>query len=560
MNPLRIPFEEAISEARLLKPWWGELSAQQRVSLKTFYGLPFAEGEVIPGFSERDIWAAQQGFGEYDDLGYLKAVTPAFEYRPQEYREGWGILGVRAGKSAAWAATIVCYEAIGGGHEAYFRQGRQAICFQICQDLRMARYSLHGIRTVLESIPFMATPYRGGARIRNITADRIELWNGMTIATCPPTVRSVRGYDAPVAVMDEIGVWATEADAANQDVEVLRAVASRQAQFEDPKIVGITSPWVKSGVAFERWEAGTRGLRLHCAEHAGYHQGCEACDRLRHPHRATVVIYSPTAAYGNPTIKREFLELEHDRDPKAFDREYLAHFQDSVSGFLDSKRLEGLVDVGVVERAPDARWIYTATMDPGFKRDAFAFAIGHVEPKGCVVDVIRQFKRDPKGEPLNPQTILEQEIQPLLRLYRVGVVECDQYQFEALNQLALNLGFSLNATPFSATSKASIYGNLKALVNQGRIRLVDHPETIRELRQLEIQLSTQGGVSISAPRGQHDDLATVIALLAHHSVWLLPPVPAPVEVEGKAIPIESIHERCLKQAQARFAREDQEAW
>ena len=551
-NPLRIPFAEAIAEPRLLKAWWDrELSAPQRVALKTFYGLPLLATQVWEGWSEVDLWAAQQGYASYDELGMITAIHPHPAYVPHEFKEGWGIWGVRSGKSATLAATVVVYEACCGGHEAFFRPGRQAVCFQVCQDLRLARYSLHGIRSILEMMPFVMQPYKGKPRITNVTADRVELWNGMMVSTCPPTVKSVRGYDAPVAVMDEIGVWSQESDSANPDRAVYSQVSSRQAQFEHPKIIGISSPWNKGGLLYDRWLAGTNGCKLHCEAHPIPNPNCLACQKEQRPHSNRLILHGTTASLGNPLVKKAWLVEERQKDPKAFERECLAVFQDSISGFLDSDKVRAAVKTGTREFPPSPLNVYVAAMDPGFKRDAFAIALGHATPNGVQIDVLRQIRRDPSGPPLNPEYIFDTELVPLLKAYRVGSVECDQYHFESLLQLALQRNFSLNYTPFSATTKASLYGNLKSLINQGRLVLPDHPETIDELCRLEMVLGEAGSVRIAAPKGQHDDMATVVALVTHHCAWLLPTEGKPVEP-----PTPTLHEVCLQQVekshQARF--------
>jgi hypothetical protein len=561
MNPLRIPFAEAIREPRLLQSWWeNDLSAAQQVALATFYGLPLdGERAIVDTWTQLDLFAAQQGFGEYDDLGRLVKVTHRPAYVPTEYREGWGIWGIRSGKSDRFASTIVVYEAVCGGHEAFIRPGKQAVCFQICQDLRMARYSLHGIRATLETMPFLQSPYKGKPRVVNVTADRIELWNGLMIATTPPTVKAIRGYDAPVAVLDEVGVWYQDSDSANPDFEVYRNVSSRQAQFEDPKIVGISSPWNKGGILYERFEAGTEGRRLHCQLHPRGARECPACERLRRPHKGRVVLFAPTPAMGNPLVKEKWLREEQAKDPRAFEREVLAQFQDSISGFLDGKRLDEAVDVGITERPPRKENIYIAAMDPAFKQDAFAFAVGHVEKGGVQIDLVRQIVRGLGAPPLNPEAVFVSEIVPALQAYKVATVHSDQYHFESLAQLASQHGFAIDSTPFSATTKASIYGNLKQLVNQHRIRLLDHPATLKELRQLEVQLGEQGNVKIAAPRGQHDDLSTVIALIAHFCIWLLPQE-LDATMEGGPVKDPTIQERFEEQIRSRQIVDGGEAW
>ena len=517
----RIPFAVAIAEPRLLKEVFDSLSLPQQVALKAFYGLPLDNaGKDERGWTELDYYWGFQGFGTHDPLGFLTKVDHPEPYQPHEYREGWGVFGVRAGKTSSLAAPIVAYEALCGGHEDFVRKGRPAICFLIAQDLRMSKYALSSINDILNRVPFLEAD-TARSWIVNRTADRIELKNNVTIAVCPPTVKSVRGYDAPVAVMDEVGVWYTMTDSANPDSEIYRQVASRQAQFEFPKIVGISSPWAKHGLLYDRWRQGTDGKRLLCRQCRGTgEQWCQHPSPAKDAAKDILVLHAPTAMLHNPLVKREFLAQEQRRDPLAYDREYNAHFAASVSGFLNGPALEACVEVGTLERTPDPSNVYVAAIDPAFRRDRFACAIAHVEEKGVVVDAIRQFVPVP-GLPLNPEEVLDQ-LRPLLQSYAIHTVYTDQYHLESLGQLALQRGLSLEPTTFTASSKAAIFGSLQQLVGQKRLHLLDHGETLHELSMLERRLSANGLVQIRAPEGQHDDLATVVALVCYKSLWLMP--------------------------------------
>ena len=243
---LRIPFAEAVTERSLLGDHWETLSLAQQTALRALYGLEIPDSPVDRlGFSGRDYWHLLQDRGDFDDLGYpIRRSLVVPRYQPQEFREGWFIIGRRGGKTDRLASTIVAYEATMGGHEAFLRRGQRGVVFQIAQDMRMARYALHFIKATLESSPLLKK------EISQITADRIDLKNGLTIACVPPTLKSVRGYASPVAVLDEVGVWYQESDSANPDYEIYRAVKPTQLQFPNPKIVGISSPWNKAGLLF----------------------------------------------------------------------------------------------------------------------------------------------------------------------------------------------------------------------------------------------------------------------------------------------------------------------
>lgn len=539
MQDTRISFEEAINEPRLLGKRFAELSLPQAVALKSLYGVALSDAKGDGKWSELDWWSAQQGQGIYDSLGHLTRIKARIPYAPKEYREGWIIGGRRGGKTDAFASTIVAYEAVCGGHEYHIREGQRAICFQIAQDLSMARYSLHFIRATLEGMAFISKSW-----ITEITADRIDLKNGITIRTVAPTTKAVRGYANPVAVLDEVGVWATEEDSANRDTDVYDSTTPGQAQFPNAKIVGISSPWVKAGLLYDRYEAGTEGSHL------------PPRDKRAEKYASQLVIHFTSASSGNPKVTGPWLMSQLAKDPRAFERECLAIFQDSLSGFLPTSLLHEAVDRGVLARPPQPLNFYVAAIDPAFRNDAFGFSICHADTAAAgggqiVFDVIKRWKA-PHGESLDPVQVLR-EITPILKEYRIISVLSDQYQFESLSKLAIDEGWSIENFRFTGTSKQAIYGNLQQLLFQRRLRLLDNPEAIQELSRLEAKLTDQRQMRITAPEGEHDDLSTVIALAASRAVWMLPAIAPKVEPEYDHTKAEVAYEidiaaRCAAQA------------
>jgi len=535
---LRIPFSIAIKDRRLLRDRWDGTEAQnyldglslpQKVALKTLYGLPIESGE------ELSVWSAQQGNAQYDDLGYCTKVDMPRGYVPKKYNEAWMIVGRRGGKTDRFASTIVAYEACFGGHEQYITRGQKAYCFQIAQDLRNAAMSLHFIFATIEGSP-AGRELLDGPPIR----DEIRLKNNLIIKCIPCTLKASRGFANPVAVLDEVGVWYQESDSANPDYEIYRGVRPGQLQFPNRLIVGISSPYNKQGLLFTNYEAGTEGVN--------------APQYLKRQFRNMVIIHSPTASMQNPFVSRGSLEEERDRDPKAFERECLAIFQDSISGFLSSSLLREATMIGVFEREPQPQlFTYVAAIDPAFRHDAFAFSIFHLDEDGFVIqDVVRRYKADTRG-PLNPDAVLK-DIAPLLSAYQIVTIYSDQYHLESLQQLALRLGFIIEGVPFKASNKAMIYGSLQQLLNQRRIKLLDNSELLKELRQLEKKLTSGGVVQISAPNGQYDDLATVTALCANKCLWLTP------KPQDEPIREETVHQKILKQIEGKRIQNVYKDW
>jgi hypothetical protein len=489
VGTLRIPFIEAIGETKLLKRRFDSLSLPQQTLLKIVYGLPLAGREL-------DIWAATQEKAAVDYLGYITHVTP-LEYQPRTYRSVWAVMGRRSGKTDGLASTIVAYEAAMGGHEQYIRKGQRALCFQIAQDLRMARYSLHFIRATLESSPLL------NKMVTDVTADRIDLKNGLTIATVPPTVKSVRGYACPVFVNDEVGSWYQESDSANPDYEIYRATLPGQLQFPDALDVGISTPWNKAGLLYKMYSAGTLGWKVP--------------DPLpREEYRNLLVLHGTTAMMENPLVTRPFLEEEYRRDPEAFDRECLASFQDSISGFIPTAAVDRALTLGLLERPwiPDTQ--YVGAIDAGFRHDSFTFAVVHRDPRGHLLqDCIREWRPRP-GSPIDPEPVLR-EIKHILSNYGIKLVYGDQYQLEALQSLARHMNMAIIGIDLTGKSKAKILGSMQQLFMQARLHLLDHHEQAKQVKMLERKLSDRGTVLVAAPPGQRDDIAMVLALACHQA-------------------------------------------
>lgn len=502
MNDLRIPFEEAINEPRLFKARMDGLSLPQQVCLKAFYGAPLSRKvRDRDGYSELDYWTFFQGGGLLDELGYpIRKPEIPIPYNAREFREAWMVVGRRGSKTDKFGATIVAYEAALGGHEQWLSPAQPGLVFLISQDLRAARYALNFIRGALESSPLMAKA------IKQITADRIDLKNNITIASIPATTKSVRGYSSPISVLDEVGVWYQESESANPDFEIYRAVVPGQIQFPNRKIIGLSTPWNKSGLLYRFFEAGTGGSKLPPDANTA------EFDNI-------LVLQGSTAMMGNPFVTRDELAADRARDVKAFEREYLAQFQDSISGFLPAALVERARMQGIREIPPSSDVTYIGAIDPAFRRDAFAFTICHRGADGNLIqDVVRRYVAIP-GTPLRPSAIFE-AIAPICRQYNIKTLYSDQWSLEALAELARTYDLMIMGIPFTAKSKAQMFGNLQQLFMQGTIRILDDPETLKELKALE-RTMTADTIKIAAPNGMNDDMAAVLCIAMNQAQLFL---------------------------------------
>lgn len=516
----RIPFIECVSDDKLLGKHWKTLSMPQQVVLKAFYGLPLETDD------ELDTWAVFQDSAEFDRLGYPTKITRV-PYEPKEYDSLVAIIGRRGGKTDKISATALAYEAVCGGHKQYVSANQDYQIYFVGQDAGMAASHLKFVEGALNSSPMLAK------EIVKITEDGIFFKNKLTIVPQPPTIKSSRGMAIPVVVMDEVGFWYSDAKAANPDFEVEIAIEYAQNQFPFAKKIVTSTPWTKEGILWKAAQVGTEGQKIKCS-------ACLRAGQWRCPHRVEekseytgmLMVHAPTAAMQSPLTRKVRLERLA-RKPEVFKRESLAQFVDSISGFLPAALIGDAVPAKITQRPrlprrdhpEDPSPVYIAAIDPAFRHDAFAFAIMHHDPDvGIVLDRFVRWLPE-KGVPLNPSEVLDQ-INTTLKEFQITMVYSDQYQLESLQQLAQQRGFTIIGCDFTAQSKARIFGSFEMLVKQRRMQLLDIPELVTELTQLEKRRTPNGVIQISAPAGKYDDGACVVALCAYQAIWLITPANA----------------------------------
>lgn len=483
----RIPFAEAISEQLLFKDSWQELSLPQQVVLKAIYGLPLAGEEL-------DIWSALNGGGVFDAYGDLKAINFPVPYDAVERSDVTLIIGRRGGKSEKLSSLLCAYEALCGGHKEYVGKRQLPYIMQVSQDLATSKACLRQfILQHLESSPIGRKEL--GNLKDNVTAETIRLKTAM-IQVGPPTIK-LRGQGIAVAAFDEVGVWASATDSANPDVEVARAVRPAQNQFPFKKLITTSTPWTEEGLLWQA-ELARREGRLAAKQ---------------------LVLKAPTLLMRNPRVIVGEVKAEQAKDPESFKREYLAEFAKSVSGFLSPTLLRAATLIGTKILPPDPRFAghYTATIDPAFRRDAFAFSIG------CMVDGVYQLSyceqwQGTKEAPISPLVALG-AVARVCAAYGVRVVISDQYHLESLQEIAHSFGLTIEPCPLTNEIKGKMWGDFQGLLSLGKLKLLDNPILLDQLGKMDKILTPAGNIQFKGG-GNHDDLAMVVALNVHRAFQL----------------------------------------
>ena len=447
---------EAIRDPNILAD---TLSPAQEAGLRVLYGLP------IP-----------------DDMESLvRRCTGHPSRKPKEYREAAFICGRRSGKSDKIAANVAVYEAFFRKHQ--LSPGERGVVLLLAQNMRQAQV----VRGYIEG---KITRSRILSRhVISTRAQEIDLDNRITIAIYPASFRSIRGLSVVACICDEIGFWWNEEGYANPDVEVLRAIRPSMATFPNAKLVLASSPYAMNGVLWDMW-------------------------RNRKSDREVLVWHAPTTLM-NPTVGKRFLENEKKRDPDNYRREYEAEFAEAVSAFIPADAITSCVVAGRTSVPPTPkRHRYTAAIDAAFKGDQFTFAVVHRDRQAdrFVVDHLAGWEGS-RQDPVRLGQVIP-EIRSVLEKYRLRTVFGDQFGSEPLRQVFSTVGITFTESPFTVQTKGDMYATLRSLIMDGRIELLDHPTSLKELRSLEIHLLPGGHPRIGHPSrgGLHDDYADAIAL------------------------------------------------
>jgi len=400
------------------------------------------------------------------DAASFRAFTGRAEPRPGGYPEAVAIVGVQSGKSQI-AAAMAAFAAITG------QDGTHALL--IAQDQRSAlRTLLRLARQPFESQPMFT------AEVARDVADTLELRNGVSLSAYPCKPASIRGLRACIAVIDELAFFVAT-DGRPVDREMLRAARGRVATTGGRLII-LSSPYSQTGALYD----------LH-RKHYGRDD-------------SPVLVWQASAPAMNPTLPADYLARMQQDDPEAYRSEVLGEFRQGVSTFLDPEAIAASVETGVRERPPMPGVSYVSFDDPasGSGADAWSKGISHREGDRVVLDVLRAWL-----PPFNPSGVIA-ESAALSKAYGLHATTGDRYAPGFVLE-----GFRAHGITYapSTQDRSALYLELLPLLNAGRVRLLDLPDLLRELRGLERRRGTAGRDKVDhAPgAGHHDDRANSCA-------------------------------------------------
>jgi hypothetical protein len=330
-----------------------------------------------------------------EEIAFFRTVA---ERDPPKKRvkELWLCCGRRAGKDTI-ASLIVAFESYFFDGSRKLRRGERALvsCFG-CDSLQ-AKIQLDYSKSYYDHLP----PLK--ARVRRKTLTGFELKNDLDISIVTNNDKSVRGRPILTAVLDECSRY-RDADSATPDVELYRALKPGMATLPDALLLGISTPYRKSGILFDKFKQS---------------YGRDDDDVL--------FIKAPSIAL-NPTLNQAEIDKELADDPEGARAEWLAEFRSDISAFIDRDMIAHCIPDHSRDVVPPTSDVeYVAFCDPsGGSSDSMTLAIAHLDKSSekLVLDCIRE-----RRAPFSPEDVVT-EFAGVLKEYRISTVRGDRYAGE----------------------------------------------------------------------------------------------------------------------------------
>lgn len=442
---------EALDDPKLFASWFpGESWNTWRAVLKAAYALPMTA-------ADRELFARVAG----------PRKLPS-----RRVRELWVVAGRRGGKDSI-ASVIAAHAAVLGNFRQHLRRGERATVMCIACDRDQARIVLNYIRSFFHDSPLLRP------LVQRENSDGLELSNGIDVAVHTNSYRAVRGRAIAAAIFDECAFW-RDAEYALPDVETYNAVVPGLATLPGSMLVGISTPYKRSGLLFDKWVR---------------HFGRDDDDVL--------VVHGPSLIF-NPTLDPAVIDAALERDPPAAAAEWLAEWRNDISGFLDADWVERAASLEPGELPHRQDFEYCGFIDPsGGRNDAMTLGIAHRESltnldAPVIVDLVRG-----RRAPFDPSSVVA-EFATVMDRFGLSRATADRYAAEWVTAAFADHGKTVEP---STKSKSEVYLETEPLFAQGIIKIPNERTLVSELRNLERRTHRGGRDSVDHPAGGKDDFA-----------------------------------------------------
>lgn len=324
-------------------------------------------------------------------------------------------------------------------------------------------------------------------RISGRTAESLTLNDGKVALTVnAASHRSTRGKTLLAAVIDE-ATQLRDAESATPDVELVRALTPGLISTGGTLWV-ISSAYRKAGWMYSQWKD---------------HFGQDSDDVL--------VIQAATHDL-NLSINEAAIMAAVDDDREANRAEYLSEFRDDIGSLIDDDTIEAAINYGRPAELPfiveDMKHLTFFADISGGRHDASTLCGGFTNRDGTFIPV-GVWGRD---APHDPVAVIA-EFAEIIRRYRCNRVISDNYAGTFVSGNFERQGIKFTR---SKLVKSAIYLESVPHFMQGKVELINHKKSLRELRLLERRVSKSGRDAVDHPKNGSDDyINSVLGCLVH---------------------------------------------
>ncbi len=406
------------------------------------------------------------------DMGLFQRCTGLTRPPVKRARESFVVCGRRSGKSFI-SSIIAVYLACFKDWTPYLSPGERGWIFVIANDKNQAGIIKAYISGILHGNRLLK------AKIERETKEEIELSGSVGIAVKTSSFRTLRGYTLLAAILEEMAYYRSEEDSANPDREILAAVRPALATIPESVLLGISTPYSRSGVLWEQYKAnfGKEGGLL--------------------------IWLAPTRTM-NPTIDSGLIENALKEDPQAARAEWLGEWRTDIQAFISAELIDAVTIPGRFELPRLQGVQYFGFIDPSSGRqDSFCCAISHREKSGLIVlDVLRE-----RRPPFPPESAIS-EFSDLLSSFGISEVEADRYAIGYIQEAFQKHGIMVKN---SVRTASELYLDFLPLISNGTVELLDNKRLHAQLTGLERRTRSGGKDLVTHYPGGHDDLCNSVA-------------------------------------------------
>jgi hypothetical protein len=340
------------------------------------------------------------------------------------------------------------------------------------------------------------------------------------INVAPCSASGLRGANNIVVALDEMAFFfadksGKEVSSSNRDDRAIyNAVTPSVAKFKKPdgtpdgKIIGISSPFTKSGKFYEEYERS-----------------------FGESNNDLLMVQAPTWEV-DPGLSTQYLKNKYDENPISFRSEFGAQFSDRMAGWIedDSMLRQNVVPGLTYKKRGKDRVPHFLGVDIGLKGDGTAISVGHWVTElvgGAPEDFIEldacdiRYSQEEGLEYFKPEDMADWIGSYTKRFFIIkGLL--DQYYGMSIVPLLHKAGHKqFEFRSFTESLNSKVYQNLLSHLISGNLRMPEGPgvavgdtvdkdsDLVKELLTLQSEQKSKYIVRVFAPdrKGCHDDLS-----------------------------------------------------